>query len=502
MRRVSPLHGLLALAAAYRLSLLGRGAMAFVDEQWHFQSILFLQALSHGRLIDALSHVAFSYSRPGLPIVLSVAGGLQAIPFAFGVAASNPVSLLIPTACNVVVSLINVYLVYRIGLLVLEGDALVALCGATVYSLLVNSNIYIRHTLPYDWALCLFLVVLWLLLSHEKTFARACGAGGLLATAFALYPGSYPVAGVAGLVLLGDRTEHDRVSRWRLAAGFAASFAAVILAFDVLCRIGGLSYFTYMRQVSGTVTQGSFAEGWSFFPAYLITVERAGGLVLLAGAAVFLVRAGFELAGGARPRRVHWLVFCAAAAWAWQAFASASLHSMVLYGRLIHPWFPFLAWALGDAIVWARRRPARVALCAAALSATVISWAIFANQYYRLAYPADVLYSLGIDTARLPPGAMRCDLQSTATYVSPPPLNRKTGYPYSNRTDYVLDNFCQGFPQAEETLNPEPGTLNPELLYSAPHFMTFPAYGFEGLGPDDRRLMSARAYMVRAWATR
>ncbi|MBZ5560501.1 MAG: hypothetical protein LAO77_24870 [Acidobacteriia bacterium] len=500
MRRVSPLQWLIAAVALYRLSLLGRGAQAFADEQWHFQSILFLQALGHGHLTDALSHVAFSYSRPGLPIVLSLAGGLQVIPFVFGVAASNPVSLLIPTACNVAISLINVVLVYRIGLLVLDDDALASITVATVYSLLANSNIYVRHTLPYDWALCLLLAAIWLMLSRAKTVAVACGAGGLLALVFAVYPGYYPAVGVAGLVLVGDRAERDRAPRWQLAAGFVAGFAAVILALDALCRVGGLSYFAHIRQMVGGQTQGSFEEGWSFLPAYLITVERGGGLVLLMGAAAFVARALFDLARGMRLRRVHWLVAAATVAWAWQAFASASLHSSVLYGRLIHPWFPFLAWALGDAIVWARRRPARAALCAAAMAATVVSWAIFANQYYRVAYPADVLYALGIDTARLPAGAMRCELQSIATYASPPPLNRSTGYPYSNGTDYVLDNFCQGFPGRTENLELKREHL--ELAYQGPHFMGFPAYGFEGLGPEDRMLMRERAYTVRVYRTR
>jgi hypothetical protein len=496
MRR--PFSWLLALVALYRLSLLGRGAQAFADEQWYFQSVLFLQSLAHGHLIEACSHLTFSFARPGLPLVMTIPGALQAIPFAFGVAASNPVSLLIPTACNVAITLINLTLFYRLTLVLFEGDTVIALGAATMYSLLANTNVYVRHTLGYDWSLCLFLLALWVMLSGPKTFARACGIGALMAGVGAVYPGYFPLVGVAGLVLVTDREGDERAAWWQLAVGFLAALGAVVGSLDIVCRIGGLSYLDHVRQLMGAQTQGSFAEGWSFFSRYLIEVERLGGVALLGGFTVWILRTLSEFARG-RLRRIHYLVLAATAAWIWQAFSSATLHSTVLYGRLLHPWFPFLVWATADAIAWSPRRSVRYALGGLAIAVTFGSWIGFANKYYRLAYPADVLYSMGIDTTRLPPGAMRCELKSVSTYASPPPLNRRTGYPYSDRTDYVLVNFCQGLAGTE---NLKVKTENSRLLYDGPHFMTLPAYGFEGLGPEDRLKMREMDYRVRVSAAK
>lgn len=496
MRR--PFLWLLALVALYRLSLLGRGAQAFADEQWYFQSVLFLQSLAHGHVIEACSHLTFSFARPGLPLVMTVPGALQAIPFAFGVAASNPVSLLIPTACNVVITLINLTLFYRLTLLLFEGNTAIALGAAAMYSLLANTNVYVRHTLGYDWSLCLFLLALWVMLSGPKTFTRACGIGALMAGVGAVYPGYFPLIGVVGLVLIGDRGSDERAARWQLAAGFLAGVAVVAGSLDIVCRIGGLSYVDHVRQLMGAQTQGSFAEGWSFFPRYLIDVERFGGVALLAGFAVCVTRTVAEVARG-RLRRIHYLVLAATAAWMWQAFSSATLHSTVLYGRLLHPWFPFLVWATADAIAWSPRRGVRYTLGGLAITAACVSWIVFANQYYRLAYPADVLYAMGIDTARLPPDAMRCELRRVSTYASPPPLNRATGAPYTTATNYFLENFCQGLAGRE---NLKLKTENVKLLFDGPHFMTLPAYGFEGLGPEDRLRMREMDYRVRVWAAK
>jgi hypothetical protein len=106
---------------------------------------------------------------------------------------------------------------------------------------------------------------------------------------------------------------------------------------------------------------------------------------------------------------------------------------------------------------------------------------------------------MGIDTARLPPDAMRCELRRVSTYASPPPLNRATGAPYTTATNYFLENFCQGLAGRE---NLKLKTENVKLLFDGPHFMTLPAYGFEGLGPEDRLRMREMDYRVRVWAAK
>jgi hypothetical protein len=69
--------------------------------------------------------------------------------------------------------------------------------------------------------------------------------------------GPYVAAGLAGF-----RT------RCRLGAAFMAGFAIVLAAIDVVCRFGGLSYFSMLRQVSTTIVQGAYDEGWIVLPRY------------------------------------------------------------------------------------------------------------------------------------------------------------------------------------------------------------------------------------------
>ncbi len=162
---------LLILTAVYRISLLGRGALAFVDETFYFTSVKALQSVSAGDVRGAVADISAARGRNGAAIVQMPVAALQSIPARYGVPASNLRSLLIPTAANVLVTLLSLYFVFSIGA-VLLGSEFAALAGAAVYALLVSSSLYVRHLVPYDWALCAGLGALWLALT-KPTFQHS-----------------------------------------------------------------------------------------------------------------------------------------------------------------------------------------------------------------------------------------------------------------------------------------------------------------------------------------
>lgn len=491
---------LLAAVAVYRLTLVDRGALAFVDESLYFRSVMVLQALGAGDVHGALGHLADNLARPGAILMNMPVAALQAIPLAFGVAPSNPRSLLIPVVVNVAVSLATLYLFFDICV-VLCRDRAAALVAAVVYALLVNTNLYIRHVLPYDGALCVSLYALWLGMTRPPT-RLALVTGILVGATITIYPGYYLLACVLGVAIVGRTRSEGLRATAQFAAVFAVGAAAVVAAIELLCRAGGISYIRKAQEVSRMIGMGSFDEGWTFLPEYLLKVERLSGVALLAGTAVCLWRAASALRRGAL-RPIDWLLVPAVAAWAWQAASAAQFHRIVFYGRLIHPWILFMAWALADAMTAIDGPALRKAASVVVLTAALVSWAPSARAYYRLAYPSDVLYSLRIDTTRVPLDQMRCELalgQYLSRYASPGPLDRATRYPYTSDSHYFLVNFCQALGLVIAPPPPSTGGIaNATLLYDGPHWMTFPAYGFEGLPPDARDALVQNRYRVRAY---
>jgi hypothetical protein len=501
LRRFAPIATLLALLAGYQLSLLGAGTYSFQDEVRYKSAVNALMDFVQGDLHGGVFEIARMGSRPGETLVKMIPAALQFLPHVFGITPANPRSLLIPTVGNVVMSVAIVFLLYRIALLTFEADTMIALVVAIVYSLLVNTSVYVRHLFPYDWSLVLLMYALWTVLSGSATLRHAIVTGALTAFAVTVYPGYYPMAGVVGVVLVGRTV--GATAGARAAGAFALGGLVVLAPVELFSRLGGFSLVLGARELTTTITLGSFEEGWMFLPRYLRDVEGGAGFLLGAGFVVYAARAAVTIWRERRLRLIDWLVLPAVTAWMWQATGASQLHWMVLYGRLIHPWFLFLALALGDAILVMRRGTARTAVCAAVVLTALISWAPSAAAYRRLAYPADVAYQIGADTTRIARRNMPCELEPWGIlydYASPPPLNRATGAPYSSASNYYLVNFCFGKPRSgafDRTAAP----ADAHLIYEAPHFLTFPAYGFEGYRPEERGDLITRRYTVRAFRT-
>lgn len=479
----------LALVGAYRLLLLGRGALAFVDETLYFKATMALRALASGHLRAAVFDVVTNNARPGDAIVKMLPAALQAIPFAFGVPSANPLSLLIPTACNVAVSLVVVWLVFRLCERFSGGDGLIPVVVTVAYALLASSNVYVRHLFPYDWALALALWAIWLACSRPATDQLA-GLVGLMAGGVVLiYPGYYPLVGVIACAAAGAAGR--RLTRASIVVGGAA---VPLLVVEAAARWAGFSYLASARQLSATIVGGSFDEGWVFLPRYLLHVEGAIGVVLLAGFAAYLVAAAIDIRRRGRIDVVHWIVGAAAAGWIWQAALSAVLHKMVLYGRLIHPWVAVLSIALAVAIRSIPWAGARVVVCAGVVMTSFASWSSSAGGFYRLAYPRDVLHALSIDARLVPPERRRCEFEPVQVYDTPPPIRGRS--PVRDASRLTMLNMCQGFPLPGWTAASTEAAV---MLFDGPHFERYPAYQFEGYTPEQRALLSARDYRVRVY---
>jgi hypothetical protein len=219
--------------------------------------------------------------------------------------------------------------------------------------------------------------------------------------------------------------------------------------------------------------------------------------VLILGALVYVWQAAIRVGRGAL-RPIDRVMLPVLAALVAQAASSTYLHAIPLYGRLIHPWMPFLAWMLAGALT-SVPVPQRTNAYAGVCAAVVISWAAAAWAYVPLKYPPDVLYSMGIDTARVPAGRMLCELVPGTSYASPGPLNRTTNAPYTAASDYVLLNLCQalpGIPRPRETASIPAGATR---LFDGPHWMSFPAYAYEGLIKVDREAMRRENYRTQVF---
>ena len=505
----SKLIAFLLLLTGARLGLVGKGTLALVDEQRYVTAMLGLRAMGAGHGLEFLRAINSLGARPGDGLWRALPGlGQAALLLGFGLNPNAPPSLVVPQVFNVLVMGLNGLLLYGVYRRFFRPGW--ALLGAALYASLVNTNLYLRHLLPYDHALFFFLLALWLLLARTgKKPGRWPWAVGLLSGfSYAVYPGYFlgpaVLLALGALLALGPRAPAGGPAgpRWlRLGpvAAQAAGVGAVLLLLEGLSRAAGTSYLASSRYMATTITQGSFAEGFSFVGTYCGQVEGWWGLALLAlGGAGLLLRAGrlradWVLPGpaGARARLLTGLLLLGFLGWLGYAGAVFFAHKLVFYGRILHFFVPFIV--LGALV--ALRAIGRVArgprwLLAGTAALALGQFGTFWAAYRAVDYPADVAYDHGIRDARQVAATPTtgCDANLIFYRVFGPRLR---GQPTAGRPRYRLVNFAYLYPlSCYRPLAPAAGPV----VAAVPYFMKYPAYQFEGHDPAQRARLQNHPY--------
>jgi hypothetical protein len=290
----------------------------------------------------------------------------------------------------------------------------------------------------------------------------------------------------------------ERGEAIRFGVVFAVSALAVIAAMELLFRAGGLSYIGSLRGVTRDISFTSYADGFLFLPEYLLDVERLSGLALILGAVVYVWHLARRVARAAL-RPIDRVMLPMLVAYIAQSASSVSLHAIPLFGRLIHPWMPFLVWMFADALTYARATREKRGAYAGTIAAVAISMVSAAWTYWPLQYPPDVLYARGIDTTRVPRDRQLCELYPGTEYASPAPIDRATNAPYRRDANWVLVNFCQALPQVPRPRVVAAVPAGATRVFDAPYWMTFPAYAYEGLIAADRDAMRRERYRLQVY---
>jgi hypothetical protein len=511
------------LAAAWggllllRLLLLGSGTLVDYDERRYFQSFEALRAAVHGHWSACAFALSMVDARPvdALWRCVPAAGQLALARYAGWDIYAFP-SLLLPTLLNWAATVGTAWFFWRICQRLLAGAPAArqwALVAAVLYASLVNTSIYVRHVLPYDGALLLFMGLMYWVLRQSAPpnawfWARLGLGAGLL---WLLYPGYY-----AGPVLLvAPLLDWRRPVGWVLAhfgrlLALALGFGLPLLGAEALSRLGGAPpFWAVSYDLSLHILQGDPAEGYTFWLKYLWQVEGALGLVLLALLALTLGQAlrylGRAGAIGLLPATARQKVLVAALLlFLVHATAAAAGHRIVWYGRLLHLYLPFLVLAGVAALAASRRAGWAAGAGVAGCLVGLVSYGLFFVAYQQIAYPTDILAKYKINCLEDKKLIYFEDVliaENLRFRPRGPHMAAPTRCPTTlNDADSltVLVNFALLYPLIPETRTTVPA-FGPtaRVLLDAPYYRTFPAYEFEGLAPGERAETQQRRFRLR-----
>lgn len=227
-----------------------------------------------------------------------------------------------------------------------EGEALLAAGLAAGASSLF---FYARHFFPYDAAIALMLVALWVGLGGRQAW-RAGLAGVVVGAGFLTYNGYWLLGAVVlGLVVVEAGADWRRFAGRALLAG--AGLLGSVGGMVLVSRCAGYDLLQGWRDNAATITQGDFGQGWRVILEYLWFAE--GPLAVVWAAAL---AGGAWLAGRTRDAALgRWLgaVLLLAAG---LIVLSDVVHKFVVYGRLVRPLVPFLCLLAARVVIVGRDR--------------------------------------------------------------------------------------------------------------------------------------------------
>lgn len=531
----------LVVLAVYRLLLSGSGQRYWPDEARYLHAMHFVDELSKGDARAGLKWIFGSTfdvaARPGFMFLATIPVFLQGLAhLLLGVQPSDTWFYRIPAVFNVVVSLGAAILFYRIVLL-LSGARTLALLAVVVHGLLVNTNLYLRHLFPYDWALFILLGALNVILSPEMARARpryqAIVAGLLTGIGATTYTPYWPIIiiFVVTLIVVQD-------GRWRYVSSFVAAILSIIVMWEMVSRLGGFSFVGRFMEamvdafvVTVVDVQGSLG-GPIFLLFYSLRVEGIAGAVFLVLFACFWVGA----VKGSYGRIEVALIGTAMAVYLVYGTIGTYTHNYIFFfGRILHMYFPFVVLGAILALKIIPQYKLRMSVAVAMILASVVSFVPTASKALMIRYPRDVERDL---VASLAPGSRMCNRVGDEVENSEKPaldcdirdakalvihhsrdaggasralmtietkicnrLRTSTGRieePASD-CDLVLDNFRHLYPPSLEIIDavPPPGFVQ-RAVYDHP--LQFAPYWLEDFSPDARAYFATHRSQMRVYA--
>ncbi len=490
---------LIILSLVAKVFLLGKGYLSSPDEFRHIYSQNAIEYLRKGEVKQAAKQLFDVQGRPGLTLVGMVPAAFQnVIANALKVGYNGIEAAWVIYIFNFVIFLTILFLIFRIALLFSIPDK-IALLVVLLYSVSINGYIYLRHVFPYDFSLMLLLFALWYLLMNKLTlsYLRSFIFGILISGAFIIYPGYFPLALAFTLfyiLIIYSKDNLSKLIRHSLVSGLGG--VLLIIGLELLAQFCGTSYLLDAKQLSTTITQGSFEESFSFILKYLWQAEFPLGIVylfsLVAGS-VFLVKRV------KKDKNEHLIYLFLSLFIGFVIYASLGqfFHKMVFYGRLVHQFYPFMAILFGYVLYklieissWPK---GKVSLFA---GITIVLLSLPNHlAFARVYYPREILSNIK-------------KYETTHKMVSY--CERQAHLDNSQRIKSVensdvkhilhLVNFCYptgpDIPGDFKKFNPSDST---KLLFTFSHFINLPSYQFEGGNIRQREEYQINPLFIRAY---
>jgi hypothetical protein len=494
---------ILCISITAKVFLLGKGYLSLPDEFRYIAAQDFIEFFKKGEFKTALSQLFLVQGRPGLVIAAIIPAGIQIgisnfllIPY------NSPTVAWVIYIFNILVYLLILWNMFRLciqlGITVYQS-----LLGLIVYTFTLNSFIYLRHTFPYDTSLLLGLMAFNLAVGKKaKSTFSILRQGLFISACFLIYPGYYPLVFSFMLFWLHQNRDAFKSKSWiKYGLLLLSAFLLPFFIIEGLASLCGKSYFFDAKQLSQTIIEGSFEEGFSFLFKYLWQVESGIGIFYIWGLLGFV----FVVLRKAIQNRenlnlTEWLFISITTGFLFYASLVFFMHKMVFYGRIIHQFIPFIAVFSVSAIFQILKEEVLRKKLIWILPFVLAALSVGTYRLYSgLEYPRDFFYKNNRN------GALKArKIEYSCQWFSSLPRIEKFNDTNNIKHDkIILVNWCHpsgDSNQSGKLWNRFVPTMSQKLIAKAPHYMSYIGYQFEGANIEQREALKAFPPFLKVYA--
>jgi hypothetical protein len=480
-----------------RLLIAGRGYLNDTDE------LLYLYIIQHhGKvgLIDIRPWVQAVFDMQGQPpeIIIRLFQSFFICIFSkiTGSSMTSPGSLLIMGLFNIIVSLLILYIFFKI-LNRLRFSDIEALTGTFMLGTLVNMNIYTRHILPYDSALLFQFLALYFLLKEDFNYRHVLIAGIFSAVGLTNYFGYFMFVGIQIGFLLFNNYLSVGIFLRRLFT-FLLPLVVLVSIYEILTRMySGQSYLKFVLWYTDTINQGSFKEGLIYIFLYFGLVEKWWGIIVL-----FLFFCGIYLAYFSKDnRQAKTLLFIAVMAYLTYGSYVFFYEKMVFFGRVLHMYYAFVI--IGVLFFIRQQKLIKPTILIGMLMLfALINYCFVIRDLNNIGYPRSIINSEGLyEQGNKVKFSYYNELYAGIEYKNRRQWDIDSLYPPAlAQGKYTLVNFAffKHHPDDFISTYKEYKMKNTDsLIFEKTHFQSHPIYTFEYCDKEGREFFLKKQFKIR-----
>jgi hypothetical protein len=256
-----------------------------------------------------------------------------------------------------------------------------------------------------------------------------------------------------------------------------------------LAKLGGSSYIGEALKLSGTITQGSFEESFTFLFKYLFLVEKGNGIIIIISLLLFLFIILKKYFSKEKYFKIQPLVLITTiliGLFIVYAGLGYFFNKVVFYGRLIHQYIPFICIITVFSINTIFKNYSRRILILSVFSIFLVVNFIFNfYEYKSYAYPRDMICKLR-NLNLLDKVNYVCEYDNNLSLEPQHKIIFNDSLKVNKYLTLLNGSYMLNVRDLVGEYHKFENYKKHHLIFSKTHFLTFKGYQFEGCTIQER----------------